>query len=123
MAQTARITLHTVAQTQNCTLDTVEMNELDLAAHSLTVAPAFGGDTLANPISKDSLATIEEQLQYLKHLFTQLSKDAMETKSAETKVALLDAALRAQSNYVKTTQLCLKLRALGNKPVVYERWL
>lgn len=99
------------------------MTDLELTTHNLTVAPAFGGDTLANPLSKDSLATIEEQLQYLKHVFTQLSQDAMVAKSAETKVALLDMALKAQSNYVKTTQLCLKLRALGNKPVVYERWL
>ncbi len=91
-------------------------------SNNLTIAPVLGGNTLANPISPENLATIDEQLQYLKHLFTQLSKDAMETKSAETKVALLDAALRAQSNYVKTTQLCLKLRALGNRPVVYEDW-
>lgn len=89
----------------------------------LTVAPVLGGTTLANPISQENLATIDEQLQYLKHMFTQLSTEAMATKNPETKVALLDAALRAQSNYVKTTQLCLKLKALGNKPVVYERWL
>lgn len=90
---------------------------------TLTVAPVLGGNSLANPISPENLATIDEQLQYLKHLFVQLSQDAMATKSAETKVALLDMALKAQSNYVKTNQLCLKLRALGNKPVVYERWV
>jgi len=91
--------------------------------NELSIAPVLGGSSLANPISPENLATIDEQLQYLKHLFVQLSQDAMATKSAETKVALLDMALKAQSNYVKTTQLCLKLRALGNKPVVYERWL
>lgn len=79
---------------------------------------------LANPFAPEHKQVITEQLSYLQHLFTGLSQEAMQTKSADTKAELLRTALLAQTNYVKTFKLLMELKKEGEKPAVtvLEDW-
>lgn len=73
---------------------------------------------LANPFAPEHKQVITEQLSYLQHLFTGLSQEAMNCKSAATKAELLRTALLAQTNYVKTFKLLLELKKEGEKPAI-----
>ena len=77
---------------------------------------------LANPFAPEQVIT--EQHTYLQHLFTGLSQEAMNCKSAATKAELLRTALLAQTNYVKTFKLLMELKKEGDKPAVtvLEDW-
>lgn len=79
---------------------------------------------LANPFAPEHKQVITEQLSYLQHLFTGLSQEAMNCKSAATKAELLRTALLAQTNYVKTFKLLMELKKEGDKPAVtvLEDW-
>lgn len=73
---------------------------------------------LSNPFAPAHKQVITEQLSYLQHLFTGLSQEAMNCKSAATKAELLRTALLAQTNYVKTFKLLLELKKEGEKPAI-----
>lgn len=80
--------------------------------------------TLANPFAPEHKVVITEQMTYLQHMFTQLSQEAMATKSVAVKTELLKAAMLAQKNYVKTFRLLLELKKEGEKPAItiLEDW-
>ena len=79
---------------------------------------------LANPFAPEHKVAIAEQMTYLQALFTQLSQEAMATKSVTAKAELLRTALLAQTNYVKTFKLLMELKKEGEKPAVHilEDW-
>ena len=74
---------------------------------------------LSNPYSQVHKEMLAEQMVYLKHLFTDLSQQAMASTSKSIRSMLLKDAMQAQQNYCKTLRLLVDLKNAGARKEVY----